>query len=100
MSFLVEKPTLSPQLAKPGPAANTTNDGAMQKAKEFEAIFIAQMLKYSSFSDALVRESGFGGDAYSGLLTQRYAEQIVEGGGFGLAEKIYYQLTKNGAASS
>lgn len=79
------------------PATNETpkierDDAVMQRAKEFESIFVAQMLKHSGFEKALASESGFGGESYASLLLERYAANIVDKGGFGLAEKIYEQL--------
>ncbi|MEM8935812.1 MAG: rod-binding protein [Pseudomonadota bacterium] len=63
-----------------------------EKAKEFEAAFIAEMLKNSGLSDAVSTQSGFGGEAFSSFLVQSYADQLAEDGGFGLADKIYEQL--------
>ena len=63
-----------------------------EQAKEFEAIFVAQMLKHSGFEKALSADSGFGGENYASLLLERYAAEIVDNGGFGLADKIYQQL--------
>ena len=37
-------------------------------------------------------DSGNGGDAFSGMLVEQYANDLVESGGFGIAEKIYAQL--------
>ncbi len=64
----------------------------MEKAREFEAVFVAQMLKDSGMGKALSQDSGFGGDAFSSILLEQYAGKIVENGGFGLADKIYAQL--------
>ena len=68
------------------------DERVMDKAREFEAVFIAQMLKYSGMGDALSKDAGFGGDAYSSMLLEQYAGKIVENAGFGLAERIYDQL--------
>ncbi|MEQ8749336.1 MAG: rod-binding protein [Amphiplicatus sp.] len=64
----------------------------MENAKAFEATFVAQMLTHSGFSEALSSNGGFGGEAFSSLLVEQYAEKLVDQGGFGLAEKIYEQL--------
>ena len=64
----------------------------MEKAREFETVFVAQMLKYSGMEKAISQESGFGGDAFSGMMLEQYARNIIDNGGFGLAEKIYSQL--------
>lgn len=72
----------------------------LEKAKEFESVFIAQMLKHSGFEKALSADSGFGGANYASLLLERYAEKIVEKGGFGLTEKMYEQLKAREASDA
>ncbi len=72
------------------------SEAAMQQAREFEAVFIAQMLKHSGFEKALTGNSGFGGESYASMLLEQYAEKITERGGFGLAENIYNQLIERG----
>lgn len=74
------------------PAPPAHDERLLKQAQEFEAVFVAQMLKYGGFADALSQNSGFGGEAFSSLLLEAYAENIVERGGFGIAEKIYQQL--------
>lgn len=64
----------------------------MEKAREFETVFIAQMLKFSGMDKAISQNSGFGGDAFSGMMLEQYARKIVDNGGFGLADHIYAQL--------
>ncbi len=64
----------------------------LKKAREFETAFVAQMLSHSGLAKALNANSGFGGEAFSSLLVEQYAGQIVDRGGFGLADKIYEQL--------
>ncbi len=68
------------------------NDHLLEKAKQFEAVFIAQMLNYSGLTKAIGQNAGFGGEAFSSMMSQQYAEAIVDDGGFGLAKKIYTQL--------
>ncbi len=63
-----------------------------EKAQEFETIFIAEMLSHAGFDKALAENSGFGGEAFSRMLVETYAEQLSEKGGFGLADQIYRQL--------
>ncbi|WP_425409250.1 rod-binding protein [Hyphococcus sp.] len=63
-----------------------------EKAKEFESIFIAEMLSHVGFDKALSENAGFGGEAFSRMLVETYAEQLSEKGGFGLADQIYRQL--------
>lgn len=72
----------------------------LERAKEFESVFVAQMLKHSGFEKALSADSGFGGENYASLLLNQYAAKIVDNGGFGLAEKIYEQLKAKEAADA
>lgn len=76
-------------------AAQTTIDkdtALRETAKEFESVFIAEMLSHAGLDKALSSESGFGGEAFSQMLVETYAQELSEKGGFGLADKIYRQL--------
>ena len=75
------------------------DDALMRKAREFEAVFVAQMLQQSGLSEAFSGDSGFGGEAFASMLTEQYANEIVDSGGFGLAEHIYKQLVDKENAS-
>ncbi len=90
----VEQLVASPQSApaRTAPDAAARDEAMLERAKEFEAVFVAQMLKHSGFEKALSADSGFGGENYASLLLSQYATRIVDSGGFGLAEKIYEQL--------
>ena len=63
-----------------------------ERAIEFEATFVSQMLKYSGLTESLAKQAGSGGDAFTSFLIDEYANEIVDQGGFGLADKIYDQL--------
>lgn len=76
----------------PAQQTESVDPRMMEKAREFEAVFIAQMLKFSGMDKAISQNSGFGGDAFSGMMLEQYARNIVDNGGFGLAERIYAQL--------
>ncbi|HXI86361.1 MAG TPA: rod-binding protein [Parvularculaceae bacterium] len=65
----------------------------LKTAREFESVFIAQMLSYGGLSKALSTEGGFGGEAFSSMLVEQYADRLVERGGFGIAHQIYEQLS-------
>ena len=68
-------------------------DRALELAKEFESVFIAQMLKHSGLGS--VRQTFGGGPgeaAFSDMLTQEYASALTGAGGFGLAEKIFHRM--------
>ena len=64
-----------------------------EQAREFEAVFVSQMLKHAGLTEALNGSGNkFGGEAFSNMLTEQYAHELIENGGFGLTEEIYRQL--------
>ncbi len=90
---MVNIEALKPLATHPTAAAKTERQTQiLDRAREFESVFVAQMLKYSGLEKAISGQGGFGGEAYSSLLLEQYANKIVEAGGFGLAEHIYEQL--------
>jgi peptidoglycan hydrolase FlgJ len=91
--------------ATPGPlplarGAAAAERDAMQAAKAFEAVFLAEMLEHSGLN---AMPEGFGGgageDAFASFLTQEYARLLVERGGFGLAESVFASITARAAGS-
>ncbi len=75
------------------PEVSPERDAALRKkAAEFESIFITEMLSHAGFDKALSENSGHGGEAFSRMLVESYAEQLSDKGGFGLADQIYRQL--------
>lgn len=72
-----------------------STDALRQVAKDFEATFLAEMLKHTGLGEA--RESFGGGPgeaAFSGMMTLEYAEQLSNAGGVGLADRIYKSLSE------
>ena len=64
-----------------------------EQAREFEAVFVGQMLKHAGLTEALSGNGDkFGGEAFASMLTDQVAADLVEDGGFGLAQEIYQQL--------
>lgn len=85
--------TPSTESAQSTPKNDEARDAEIRdKAKEFESVFIAEMLSHAGFDKALSESAGFGGEAFSRMLVESYAEQLTEKGGFGLADQIYRQL--------
>lgn len=79
--------------APSSPKTDAARDAEIrEKAEEFESIFIAEMLSHAGFDKALSENSGYGGEAFSRMLVESYAEQLSKKGGFGLADQIYRQL--------
>jgi len=90
---MVNIEALTAPLTQPTADARTEKQTKiLDRAREFESVFVAQMLKYSGLEKAISGQGGFGGEAYSGLLLEQYANKIVQNGGFGLTEHIYEQL--------
>lgn len=62
-------------------------------AKEFEATFLAEMLKHSGLGEPRDAFGGGPGEAaFASMLTQEYATQLADRGGLGLADRIAAQL--------
>lgn len=73
--------------------ATEEKDDALRKtAQDFEAAFISEMLAHAGLDKALTQNTGFGGEAFSGMLVEVYAERLAEKGAFGIGDKIYAQL--------
>lgn len=78
--------------AEPKTADAAREKALKETARAFETVFIAQMLQHGGLAKALGADAGFGGEAFSSLLVEKYAEGLADKGGFGLADKIYAQL--------
>lgn len=64
-----------------------------EAAKDFEAVFLTEMLKHAGLGEA--RESfggGAGEEAFSGILAAEQAKVMVDAGGIGLADRIFEVL--------
>ncbi|WP_321339391.1 rod-binding protein [Breoghania sp.] len=78
------------------PTANrTANASAAGKtAKEFEAVFLQQML--TSMFDTIEGGGTFGdgasSDIWRGMLTEQYAGAITDAGGIGIADAVQREL--------
>ena len=75
---------------------NSTDAQLRQAASDLEASFLAVMLKSAGLGQS--RElfgGGAGEDQFSSFLRQAQAEQIVEAGGIGLAERLFEALKES-----
>lgn len=65
-------------------------------SKEFESIFIHQMLKTmrATVGKSSLYHGGMSEDIYQGMLDQEYAKSMSKEKNFGIAEKVYNQLSK------
>ncbi|MEO0679190.1 MAG: rod-binding protein [Pseudomonadota bacterium] len=81
------------------PRAATPEPGDVRRAAEdFEAAFLAEMLKHTGLGET---PEGFGGgsgeDAFGSLLVREQAQLMAERGGIGLADAIEQALLQRGA---
>lgn len=77
------------------PSVETRDQQLQRVAVEFEATFLSEMLKNTGLTGI---EGGFSGgvgeEAFSGMLTQKYAAAMADAGGIGLAEWVYKSLVQ------
>ena len=82
----------------PSPAAVSGADQARirQTAQEFEATFLAQMLR--PMFEGLSTEAPFGGghaeETWRGFMIDEMGKQISRSGGIGLADQVVTQMLK------
>lgn len=69
---------------------------AREVAEEFEAVFLAEMLK--EMWSGVPTDGPFGGgpgeDVYRSMLTEQYAGAVAKRGGIGLADAVYREILK------
>jgi len=76
----------------------TSNVAAAQKAaKEFEGVFISQMLQ--PMFDGISTDGPFGGgpgeQMFRSLMVDKYGQQLAGSGGFGLSDAITHTLLQH-----
>lgn len=71
----------------------------MDKARDLEAAFLAEMLAHAGLGS--MPEGGFGGgigeEQFASFLRQEQATQMAQRGGIGLAEHLFRAMTKGAA---
>ena len=72
----------------------STNDPLMEKAQEFEAVFLNEMLQnmFVGLEDGGTYGTEEGSDAWKSMLINEYATIISESGGIGIASSVHSQL--------
>lgn len=79
----------------PSPPPPERRETLMQKARELEAAFLAEMLAHTGLRET---QGAFGGGAgeeqFSSFLRQEQARLMVEKGGIGLAELIFRSMAE------
>lgn len=63
---------------------------------DFEALFMAQMLKFmpQSLPQAGFFGKGLGGDVYQSLIDQQLSQKLSQGKGLGLGKMLYQQVLR------
>lgn len=76
-----------------GSARSGQQDPLRDAAKQLEQTFVAEMLRSSGYGKVSEHwGGGVGEEHFSSYLVDIQARNIVESGGFGLAEQIYEKL--------
>ena len=67
-----------------------------QAAKEFEAVFLSEMLKpmFEGLEPDPMFGGGHGEKVFQGMMIQEYGKTMAEQGGIGLAEHVKTELIK------
>lgn len=97
MDSLITAQLQAGQSALAAPAAAGRNEAQVARAaKEFEGMFLAQMLK--PIFEGLKTDGPFGGgqaeQTYRGLLVEEYGKAMAEAGGIGLADHVAREMLK------
>ena len=79
-----------------GDTARTRTDAKLQAtAEEFEAVFLAQVLRgLSTGLEGSGPLAGNDGDPFADMLQQEYAKLISKSGGIGLADAVLKEMLK------
>lgn len=91
-------PALSTPPAPPDPATRPGPDpdrraALAQAARDFEAGFLAEMLKHAGFGKPrALFGGGAGEEAFASLLVREEARRLADAGGIGLAEHVFRAL--------
>ena len=88
--------SVSPALLQPTPSAPAVTARMRETAEQFEASFLAQMLK--PMFEGLSTDGPFGGGEAEGtwrsFMVEAMAKQTVKAGGVGLADQVVVQMLK------
>lgn len=79
------------------PLANEDDKRLMEACREFEAIFLNELLKSmrKTIPQGGLLEKSFGQDVFQSMLDTEYAKIMAQSRTTGLAEILYQQLSRN-----
>lgn len=90
--------TLNSRPARPATDSSQANpelDALRHSAEQFEAVFLAEMLKHTGLGKMPDGFNGGEGEAaFSDFLTKEYAEQIAKSRSTGIADQVFDLLRK------
>jgi Rod binding domain-containing protein len=100
MTGIVPAPVATDSLLGVGPqvppARQSAEKRARETARQFETMFVTQMLEH--MSSGLKADGNFGGGGaetiHRSMLNEEYAKQIVKRGGIGIADGIYREMLR------
>jgi len=85
-----QQATASKAAGKVKAAGNIDIDKAEQAAQEFEAVFIAEMMK--PMFEGIQHDGPFGGgkgeEIFHGMMVQEYGKMLSQTGGIGIADNV------------
>ena len=77
----------------PLPSVSRRDQDMREAARTVETAFVAEVLKSAGIAQPRAEFGGGPGeDQFASLLQAALAEEIVDAGGFGVAEQVYRQL--------
>lgn len=86
-------PPTALSVSSPKEAAPKQAEGEIHAAaEEFETVFVKQMLQYAGLADAFGMDADSSVAPFADFILERVASDLVEKGGFGLADQFYEQL--------
>ena len=88
------------RFAAPKPVRPGAADRLKDACRQFEAVFLAQLLKESFKSASVLSGSVPGKGVYGALATQAFAKALSAGPGMGIGRMLYESLSKSGALRS
>lgn len=96
----MDGPILIPPAGAPVPNARATPDASQEEiqriAREFESVFLAEMLApmFESLDTDGLGGGGMGERMFRPMLVERYAQAIAKSGGVGVADYIIAELNR------
>lgn len=86
---------LTPASLPKGPPEVARQDRLMDKARDLEAAFLAEMLAHAGLGAVEGEFSGgIGEEQFASFLREAQAKAIVEKGGIGLAEHLFQSMVR------